>query len=220
LFDEPINSVSNVALLIAALAAWWKGRQVQALSAGLWVLLGLSVRVGLGSALWHTFATPRALVLDVVPLMLFQLASLWLYGRHVAGLPTTAVAVLLLLYLGAGLWPPQYQGWLNGVLLYAPTLAVAWVVGLHYCLSARPERLVLLAGAVVFCAALTCRTIDLLVCRQVPLGTHFLWHVLLAFTVYLALRAWVVAGAGPPAAQPGAAVAARGPAGPRTLRSG
>jgi hypothetical protein len=219
LFDEPINAVSNVAFLIAALAAWWKGRQMPVLSAGLWVLLGLSICVGVGSALWHTFATPWALVLDVVPLMLFQLAFLWLYGRYVAGLPATAVAVLLLLYLGAGLWLRQYQGWLNGVLLYAPTLGVTWVVGLHYFLSARPERLVLLAGAVVVCAALTCRTIDLLVCRQFPLGTHFLWHVLLGLTVYLTLRAWVVAWAGPPGSQPGAAVPVRGPAEPRTIRS-
>jgi hypothetical protein len=192
LFDEPINAISNVASLIAALAAWWwpkKGFR----SAGLWVLLALSLCIGAGSALWHTFATQWALVLDVVPLMLFQVAFLWLYGRYLAGLPPTAVAVLLLLYLGAGLWLRQYQGWLNGVLLYAPTLVLVWVVGLHYYLIARPEKFVLLACAVVFCAALTCRTIDLLVCRWFPVGTHFLWHVLMGFTVYLAMRAWIVA---------------------------
>jgi hypothetical protein len=202
LFDEPINAISNVAFLIAALAAWWKGRQMQAHSAGLWVLLGLSLCIGVGSALWHTFATPWAQVLDVVPLTLFQVAFLWLYGRYVASLPPTAVAALLLLYLGAGLWLREYKGWLNGVLLYAPTLVLVWVVGLHYYLIARPGRLVLLACAVVFCAALTCRTIDLLVCRRFPIGTHFLWHVLSGLTVYLTMRAWLVTWADRPAFHP------------------
>ena len=36
----------------------------------------------------------------------------------------------------------------------------------------------LLAAAAVFVVSLGFRTIDLLVCTQVPIGTHFVWHLL------------------------------------------
>jgi hypothetical protein len=49
----------------------------------------------------------------------------------------------------------------------------------------------LLASAGVFCVALVCRSIDLVVCRQFPIGTHFLWHLLNGLVVYLAMRVLV-----------------------------
>lgn len=202
LFDEPLNAVSNLAFILSAWAAWRLAKRYGSLSSGLWLLIVLCVTVGAGSALWHTFATPWALVLDVVPIMLFQLCFLWLYGRHVAHLHTLVVAALLLLLIGAVWSLREYREWLNGILFYAPALVLAWMVGLHYYLSARRERFVLLASALLFCAALANRTVDLLLCWQFPLGTHFLWHVLNGIVLYLAMRALIVAridrrGAGP-----------------------
>ena len=121
--------------------------------------------------------------------MLLQLWFLWLYGRHIAGLHAA----------GVGLWLGEYREWLGGGLMYVPTVVLSWAVGLHYSLSGRPERFILLASAAVFCAALICRSIDLVVCRQLPMGHHFLWHVLNGLVVYLAMRALVVAHADSPA---------------------
>lgn len=199
LFDEPINAFSNVVFLLAAWAAWRLGMRHRAVSAGLCVLIGLSVSVGVGSALWHTFATSWALILDVVPILLFQLAFLWLYGRQLAKLPVTPLIALLIGYFGIGLWMREYREWLNGGMMYAPSLVLAWTVGVHYYLIGRRERSILLASAVIFCAALTCRSIDLVVCRRLPIGTHFLWHVLNGLVMYLAMRAIVVARADHPA---------------------
>ena len=103
LFDEPINAFSNVVFLIAAFAAWRSAQRYRALDAGLWVLIGLSVCVGVGSFLWHTFATGWAMVLDVVPILLFQLCFLWLYGRRVVGLDRVVVVALLVGFVALGL---------------------------------------------------------------------------------------------------------------------
>lgn len=194
LFDEPINALSNLVFLLAAWAAWRLAARQRALSVGLWLLIGLSISIGGGSALWHTFATSWALVLDVVPIMLFQLSFLWLYGRQVAQLHFAVVTALLGGYLGVGLWLWDCRSeWLNGALIYVPTLVLSWVVGLHYFWSGRRERCILLASAAVLCAALLCRSIDLVVCRQLPFGTHFLWHVFNGLVVYLAMRGLVMA---------------------------
>lgn len=187
LFDEPINAVSNVVFLIAAWAAWRVGRRVDALSSGLWLLIGLSVCVGVGSALWHTFATRWAMVLDVVPIMLFQFVFLWLYGRRAIGLRRIAVGIILVIYAGVGFWLSGYKDWLNGVLVYAPTLVLSWIMALHHSRSGRPRQLILVASALLFSLALVCRSLDLVVCRQFPIGTHFLWHILNGGVVFLAM---------------------------------
>jgi hypothetical protein len=192
LFDEPINAFSNVVFLIAAFAAWRSAQRYRALDAGLWVLIGLSVCVGVGSFLWHTFATGWAMVLDVVPILLFQLCFLWLYGRRVVGLDRVVVVALLVGFVALGLWLGGYREWLNGVLFYTPALVLAVAIGLYHAARVRREPYILAASALIFGVALTCRTIDLLVCRQFPVGTHFLWHVLNGVVVYLAMRGLIV----------------------------
>lgn len=193
LFDEPINAASNVAFLLAAWGAWRLATRLRAVTGGLWLLIGLAVSIGAGSALWHTFATSWALLLDLIPILLFQLAFLWLYGRQVANVPAPLLLGLLGVYLGANRWMQEYEQWLNGGMMYLPSVVLAWAVGIHYFTVGRHERGILLASAAVFCAALVCRSIDLVVCRQVPIGTHFLWHVLNGLVVYLAMRAVVLA---------------------------
>ncbi len=188
LFDEPINAISNIAFLLAAWAVWRVGRRLGVLMTGLWLLIGLAVSVGIGSALWHTFATQWAMVLDVVPIMLFQFTFLWLYGRHAVELHWVVVGLILAVYAGVGFWLSGQSEWLNGGLTYAPTLALGFATGIHQYLSGRPQRFHLLAAAVVFTLALVCRSIDLIVCRQFPIGTHFLWHVLTGLVVYLSMR--------------------------------
>ncbi len=188
LLDEPINAVSNVVFLVAAWAAWRAGARQRVLTPGLWSLIGLSVAVGIGSGLWHTFATRWAMLLDIVPIMLFQFTGLWLYGRHAAHLPVAVVGAALAGYIGIGFWLSEYKEWLNGALVYAPAVALSWAVGLHHAACGRQLRFGLVWAAATFCLALVCRSIDLLVCRQFPVGTHFLWHVFNGLVVYLTMR--------------------------------
>lgn len=188
LFDEPLNAASNAVFLVAAFAAWGVAARRDVLSPGLWALILLSTSVGIGSVLWHTFATSWAMILDIVPIMLFQFTFLWLYGRHAAGLSRVVVGATLVVYVASALLLRRYEDWLNGSIMYAPAVVLAWVVGVHHARSSRPWRVALLASAGVFCVALVCRSIDLVVCRQLPIGTHFMWHLLNGVVVYLAMR--------------------------------
>lgn len=186
LWDEPINAASNASFLIAAAAAWAFARRRGAASAGVRVLVALALAVGAGSALWHTFATAWAMWLDVVPIALFECAFLWLYARRAgAGRPVVAAGLVAFVALGFVLGGVP---WLNGVLAYAPALAVVGAVAAHHYRTAPRERWLLPAATGLFAAALVCRTIDLVVCRQFPIGTHFLWHVLNGGVLYAAMR--------------------------------
>ncbi|HEY9615965.1 MAG TPA: ceramidase domain-containing protein [Microcoleaceae cyanobacterium] len=83
LWAEPLNALSNVAFLMAAWAIWRLARQQPKIPTGIWILMTLAISIGIGSALFHTFATQWANLLDVIPIGLFQLTFLWLYSRQV-----------------------------------------------------------------------------------------------------------------------------------------
>jgi len=46
-----------------------------------------------------------------------------------------------------------------------------------------------LAGLFVFAVSLTLRTLDEPLCAALPVGTHYLWHVLNGVTLYLVAKA-------------------------------
>ena len=193
LFDEPVNALTNLAFFIAAWGAWSLAKKNRrALSAEVWVMIGLAVAIGIGSTLWHTFASPWAQPLDWVPILLFQLCFLWVYGHRQLGVRGPIVALGGVLYMSAVLLGKQHEAWMNGILIYTPALLLSLAVGLHHWRVGKQEPFVLLAAAGFFCLALFFRTIDLMVCPCWPLGTHFLWHVFNGVVVYLAMRCLIL----------------------------
>jgi len=188
-FAEPLNAVSNVSFLLAALAAWMLAQRTGTLSAGVRVLIALGASVGIGSILWHTYPTMLTLILDSVPILIFIICYIWLYARNVIGMrPLFAVASAAAFVLATFLALP-FAGVLHGAFVYTPGLIVTLVLGvLHARDRRRAARFTLLAAAGVYLAALFFRTIDNEVCPVLPIGTHFLWHLLIGLVTYLAMR--------------------------------
>ena len=188
-FAEPLNAVSNVSFLLAALAAWVLATRTGALSAGVRVLIALGASVGIGSILWHTYPNMLTLILDSVPILIFIMWYIWLYARNVIGMrPLFAVASAAAFLLATFLALP-FAGVLHGAFVYTPGLIVTLVLGvLHARDRRRAARFTLLAAAGVYLVALFFRTIDNEVCPVLPIGTHFLWHLLIGLVTYLAMR--------------------------------
>ena len=87
---EPLNALTNLAFLVAAVAVGWRLRRTPELSWhnawDLWVLTGLLGAIGFGSGLWHTLATSWGLLADVLPITLFINLYLLAFGWRVLGL--------------------------------------------------------------------------------------------------------------------------------------
>lgn len=195
LWQEPVNALTNLSFLVAALASWQLARQMRMLQPGSWLLLALMTAIGLGSALFHTYATRWAMLLDVVPIGLYQITYLWLYARWVMRLSMRNTIGILLAFLAA--WPlfGQFTEMLNGSLIYAPALLLLFGFGVYQFLHLHKGRTLLFAACAVFLTSLTFRTLDLAVCAQLPLGTHFLWHLLNGALLYLTARALLLGAA-------------------------
>lgn len=192
LLAEPLNALSNGSFLIAAGAAWALARRSGGLSAGLWLLIALAASVGIGSGLWHTLATPWAMVLDVVPIALFLVWTLWLYARTVLRLSLPIALASMAAFLGLSAYAQGFEEILNGSIAYAPALIILLGLGAYRARRATAGRYALLLGAGAYAIALVFRVADPEVCSAFPIGTHFLWHSFTGLAAYLAMRSLIL----------------------------
>jgi hypothetical protein len=174
---------------MAAWLVWRLAKQREALSPGVWILIYLIIAIGIGSGLFHTFATTWSRILDVVPILLFQLVYIWVYCRRIVAMRPGYSAVLLLIYMVLALLGRQFPHLLNGSLIYAPALLVIFVLGLYHYVTRKKERYIVLTALGVFFISITCRTIDAGMCPYLHTGTHFLWHILNPVVLYLLMKA-------------------------------
>jgi surface polysaccharide O-acyltransferase-like enzyme len=189
---EPVNALTNLLFFVSAWCIWRHSKSLGAVSSGVWLLLALVCAIGIGSFLFHTFATAWAKLMDDLPILLFQLVFLWLYCREVARIRAVPLFVMILGYLLVALSARQFPQFLNGSLIYAPALIVLLALGLYHLLRQHQEPFILVAAMGVFIIALTFRTIDNAICDYFPLGSHFLWHSCNALLLYLLMRGLLV----------------------------
>ena len=189
LWAEPINAATNLFFLMAAWMVWRLAKQRQTLSSAVWILVYLIAAIGIGSGLFHTFATTWSRILDVVPILLFQLVYIWVYCRRIVAMRPEYSAVLLLIYMVLALIGRQFPHLLNGSLIYAPAVIVIFVLGLYHYMTQKKERYMALTALGVFFLSITFRTIDAGICPYLHIGTHFLWHILNPVVLYLLMKA-------------------------------
>lgn len=188
LWAEPLNALSNAGF-------FWCAWKVQTESAGadvharrpLRLLAALIALVGIGSLSFHTLATRWAHWLDMGFIALFNVVFVALFLRvaarwsQVAAL-AGAAGFVLLDRAGAAWLPP---GLLNGSGFYLPAFATLLALT-AYALHTAPAAGRRMAGAaLLFLVALVARTLDRSLCEVWPWGTHFVWHLLVAWILYL-----------------------------------
>lgn len=209
---EPLNAVSNGAFLIAAFFAFrliQKNSYPQKINPGSHrgsnrsqssmplpfdslFLAGIIAVIGVGSFLFHTLATKTALMADVIPILIYQLAFLSLYGRRVMELSRARVLILIVGFLMLGQSSYMAKDILNGSLGYAPALIFLIAYAIYHYATHKVERGILFLAAGIFTLSLTFRSIDMAICNALPIGIHYMWHILNAIVLYLTTRAYVM----------------------------
>jgi hypothetical protein len=174
---EPVNALTNLAFLLAAAIMWrrWPDEPLcRALATVLFV-------IGLGSFLFHTFATPWAAAADTIPILLWILLYVYAAHRRVWGQGVwTSLLFAALTVPWLALLTPVFAR-LPGFAISAfywsvPTLIIlhAWLLRHRAPATARGFA----GGVAILTLSLTFRSLDEPLCGALPLGTHFLWHIL------------------------------------------
>jgi hypothetical protein len=192
LWAEPINVLTNLAFFISAWAVWQLAFRLHKLSPGIWILVILIVFIGIGSSLFHTFATTWAYLLDLVPILLFQLVYLWQYAYRIIKLNSKSTAGLLVLSSVAAYVCIQFPWILNNSLMYAPTFLGLIGLGSYHYLHEKKERSIFLFSLGVLILSLSLHIVDNTICPYFPIGTHFFWHLFAALLTYMVARALLI----------------------------
>ena len=198
LWAEPLNAVSNAAFFAAALAAFLRWRQAGGRDVPSLLLILVVVAIGVGSTIFHTIATRRALLADIVPIAVFIAGYLLLACRRYLrlGLAVSVAVLAAFEFVSFGLPKAVPTDLFNGSVSYLPAFAMmaglAAVVQTRARRAAAPEtaaaRMLWLATG-LFSISLLLRSLDIVLCPLFPLGTHFAWHCLNAAMLYVLLRA-------------------------------
>lgn len=183
LLNEPLNAASNLGFLLVAALAGHRARQRGLTDVG--ILAAILAAIGFGSGLFHTFATAWAQWLDVLPILAFQVLFLALYLRRIAGLAAAPVGAAVGVFVLTAIAAAQSAAVFNGSLGYLPALVVLGWLGLDA--WRRSGRRSLAAATGLFALALVARSVDNALCAAWPWGTHFLWHLLNALVLHLAI---------------------------------
>ena len=210
---EPFNALSNAGFVVVAAIAATRLHRVHDTRTdrtgrtAVAALIALAVLIGLGSFLFHTFATRWSRLADVAPIGAFMLAYLAFALHQFLGWTWTRIAAALAIFLAATAiaatlsCPSQLSAvttfarepCLKGTMGYAPALAALTLTG-ALLRRAHPAGRALLIAAGLFLAAMLLRWIDMRSCGWTtllgrPRGTHALWHLLNAATLHVLLGA-------------------------------
>ncbi|MGR3436529.1 MAG: ceramidase domain-containing protein [Shimia sp.] len=175
---EPLNAISNGAFLIAAL---FMALRLRGTGLGIgWALTAILAAIGVGSFLFHTYATAWASAADVTPIGIFILLYLFAVGWRFLDWPLWGALLLTAAFV-------PYAAVIVPVLDRIPFVQISnfyWTVPillvLFAPLVARRNAATargMLIGAAILVLSICLRSIDLLVCDAIPIGTHYFWHV-------------------------------------------
>ena len=198
-WSEPVNAITNLSFIIAALICLNMTIRRDREEGYTFALCAILFGIGVGSFLFHTFATRWAGVADVVPILLFILVYVYAATRRYLGMGHISAALAV---IGAMLFSSAFPGLWNSVLpsingseAYVSTLLI--IIGYAVILARRghPAATGLFATAAVLSLSLTFRSIDPVICEALPLGTHFMWHLLNGLLLGIALGTFIRHGA-------------------------
>jgi len=191
LWGEPLNALSNVAFAAAAITLLRLHGQMRRRGAQLppdvCALPWLAWGVALCSLAFHTLAIRWVGWLDSLSILLYCAVAVYSFLRHATAagdaIAAGAGVAFAAASFGAGRLAPP--GTLNGSLAYLPNLltllAVTTYLGVRRAQAFRGFAL----ASLIFGIALVLRTLDLTWCRALPIGTHFLWHLLAGLLVWV-----------------------------------
>ena len=177
IWAEPINAVTNIAFILAAIIMWLRCKNLVEGK----ILSFLLFSIGCGSFLFHTYAQTWAALLDVTAILIFILTYIFVANRRFLfwSKMVSLIGVILFftyqLLLVSILSNIQFFG---SSVQYIP---VAILIFIYSGLLRKSEPNLsrgLFIGAAILCLSIISRTVDEPLCSILSVGTHFVWHIL------------------------------------------
>lgn len=189
---EPLNALSNASFVVAGMVLLLQWQRLPRPSLPALALTVNVLAIGIGSFLFHTHANRWSSLADIIPITVFIHFYLLLALRFYLGLNWWIAAAMTLAFFAASPFIGSIlEPMMGSSAMYAPALAA--IIGVGLAAHSRQPTVasgLFLAGA-VFAMSIAFRAADLRFCEAMPLGTHFVWHLLNGLVLYLLVRLYL-----------------------------
>ena len=185
-WSEPLNAITNIFFLVAAV---WVLRREGLNSTARILALTLGM-IGVASFLFHYFAQAWAGALDVLFILFFTLLYLFAASKDFMGAPRSIALLITLGYFPFSIvvdWLTLPLTFLGSTRIYMPMLILIILFSLLLYKRLPIVSRGLAVGAFILIISMLARILDVPLCQKIPLGTHFVWHVLNAV-----MLAWMI----------------------------
>ena len=190
---EPLNALTNLAFILAAILVIPLLRNRPGKTWDIKLLAGLTMLVGIGSFLFHTLATKGTSWADILPIIIFIHFAIWVIFVRVFRLTWYYAIVGVIVFMGFNALVLNILGreLFNGSISYVPTLLLLLAVAFYTLIKRKDIAGEFTIAALVFLISITCRSIDMMMCPTLSIGTHFLWHILNGVVMYYVMKGLV-----------------------------
>ncbi len=188
-----LNQFSNVAFFIGAIYIGYLWKRYHSCDYYSLTLIILVALIGLGSFIFHTFPSDATIWIDLVPIQLFGLS----YFAYIGTKYFRASKVKVFLALIAFFVVRQYwivympRGAIGGGITHIPTLFLLLLCSFLLLFKYKKFSVMLLSACIVYVLALVTRAFDKELSLALPVGVHWIWHILTALTASILIYATV-----------------------------
>lgn len=184
LMAEPLNAFSNLFFFIAAYFALKLWRQSAKKQPDMLMLVIIFAVVGTGSFLFHTLANRWSALADVIPIGIFIHLGLGVFLYRVAklSLAKTIIGVFAFAVFGIVLQKFVSAELTNHSAQYFPAMIL--LAGM----AAYTKQKEFFISAALFAVSLSIRSFDMAICPYLPIGIHYMWHMLNAAVMYYVFK--------------------------------
>ena len=189
LLEEPFNAVSSLLFFVIAYILFKQYKKLPTQPGPVLFLIIMTALVGAGSLTFHTTARMWGALLDALPIAIFAISYLYLFGRHILRLSVTGSVLLMVAFAVINIvYKAHVIHSIDGYISLIPGLFCLLLISLHMLITKHQGRINFSLATILACIATAFRVLDFQICKDFPPGTHFVWHILMALFFYFNMR--------------------------------
>jgi len=194
LFGEPFNTITNIAFLIVA---YCLGKYLTTVEKNIGYsdrqsryLINLVWFIGFGSLAFHIFSSLWAGIFDTLPIALLILSYSYLSLRRFFSINKyiSVLAPLIIILMNLVL---NKMGDVTNSAYFAALIGMILIGCIAFLCDKKRIFFGMLISVIVFTISLTFRIFDEILCLNIAIGTHWIWHILNALTLYIIIKLFI-----------------------------
>ena len=180
-FAEPLNAITNIFFILVAFLLFYQNRNKNKF------LVVIIFLIGISSFLFHTIPSYFFGTADVFFILVFIIYYLYFLSRKVFDFSLVYCISFPLMFIVICYSFGNF--FIYSVLatsaFYTPIVFTLYLIYfLIICKNTVRKKQYILYAAILFSASVTFRVLDKNLCNTIFFGTHFIWHILNAITLF------------------------------------